>query len=303
MTTKEHFEKNILPYFNIKEYFDKGYKGQGITIATMESTTDSHGNMVVDTLLTYAPNCKVISYTDIFDISTMSDNGENVEFPKFADWCIENKADIITSSLDWSCNREEERQAIQKLYDNGIIFCNCAGNSGGLIKHSNKNKTYGFDKECLTISGIMLDTKGKISWSGFNYGEGVDLCSIGTGTPTIARQTGTWYGWGGTSSATPMVAGMLATYKSFDKTLNAKNVFEKIVDKMTTYCEYEDYKHKILILPKMEDVNMENKDWKLEFEEVWERATKLKVVDGTRPNEPITRNELVVILDRLGLLK
>ena len=35
----------------------------------------------------------------------------------------------------------------------------------------------------------------------------------------------------------------------------------------------------------------------------WEVATKLGVVDGTRPRESVTREELVTILDRLGLFK
>lgn len=37
--------------------------------------------------------------------------------------------------------------------------------------------------------------------------------------------------------------------------------------------------------------------------DAWEKATKAGVVDGTRPTEPITRQELAVILDRLKLVK
>lgn len=37
--------------------------------------------------------------------------------------------------------------------------------------------------------------------------------------------------------------------------------------------------------------------------DAWEKATKAGVVDGTRPTEPITRQEIVVILDRLKLIK
>ena len=36
--------------------------------------------------------------------------------------------------------------------------------------------------------------------------------------------------------------------------------------------------------------------------DAWERATNAKIVDGTRPTEPVTRQELAVILDRLGLI-
>lgn len=37
--------------------------------------------------------------------------------------------------------------------------------------------------------------------------------------------------------------------------------------------------------------------------EAWEKATKAKVVDGTRPKSAITREEVIVILDRLNLIK
>ncbi len=35
----------------------------------------------------------------------------------------------------------------------------------------------------------------------------------------------------------------------------------------------------------------------------WDKATNLKIMDGTRPQDDITRQEIAVILDRLGLLK
>ena len=37
--------------------------------------------------------------------------------------------------------------------------------------------------------------------------------------------------------------------------------------------------------------------------EAWEKASAAQVVDGSRPTEPVTRQELAVILDRLGLVK
>lgn len=37
--------------------------------------------------------------------------------------------------------------------------------------------------------------------------------------------------------------------------------------------------------------------------DAWDKATKAGVMDGTRPTEPVTRQELAVILDRLGVIK
>lgn len=59
---------------------------------------------------------------------------------------------------------------------------------------------------------------------------------------------------------------------------------------------------KSLGLQKKEVTQMDNKpsEW---AKSSWEKATKAKVVDGTRPQEPVTREQLAVILDRLGLIK
>ena len=41
-------------------------------------------------------------------------------------------------------------------------------------------------------------------------------------------------------------------------------------------------------------------DWAVE---AWEAAKKAGVLDGTRPHDPLTRQEAAVILERLGLLE
>ena len=35
----------------------------------------------------------------------------------------------------------------------------------------------------------------------------------------------------------------------------------------------------------------------------WEKATNAKIFDGTRPQAPLTREEMSIILDKLGLLE
>ena len=36
-------------------------------------------------------------------------------------------------------------------------------------------------------------------------------------------------------------------------------------------------------------------------EEAWEAAKKAGILDGTRPHDPLTRQDLAVVLDKLGL--
>lgn len=88
---------------NIQEYHEAGFKGDGVIVASVEDLFDGdHGQNVYDTVLTYAPNCKVISYNEEHpDTSaTADDNKEVCRFPEFVDWCIKNKVDIVTSSLN-----------------------------------------------------------------------------------------------------------------------------------------------------------------------------------------------------------
>lgn len=53
----------------------------------------------------------------------------------------------------------------------------------------------------------------------------------------------------------------------------------------------------------LEAKKMENNTPASWAKDVWEKATKAGIVDGTRPKDPITRQEIVVILDRLKMIK
>ena len=43
-------------------------------------------------------------------------------------------------------------------------------------------------------------------------------------------------------------------------------------------------------------------DWEKERDEAWRAAKEAGILDGTRPEDPVTRQELAVVLARLGLL-
>lgn len=152
----------------------------------------------------------------------------------------------------------------------------------------------------------MFDTNNKISKSSFsNYGTAVDVMEIGSSTIVITN--GNYWSWSGTSAATPMLAGLLATYKSYDKTLNSKNVM-KLFDDSHINLTYKDIDYNIFILPKLvekKEENMEgNKNEPSSWaKDAWEKAIKLGITDGTNPQGNITREQVIVILDRLGLIK
>lgn len=43
-------------------------------------------------------------------------------------------------------------------------------------------------------------------------------------------------------------------------------------------------------------------DWEQERDEAWQAAKEAGILDGTRPEDPVTRQELAVVLDRLNLI-
>lgn len=62
---------------------------------------------------------------------------------------------------------------------------------------------------------------------------------------------------------------------------------------------WSDFKNKVMVYYKALNKNDKPSTW---AEDAWNRATKQGLIDGTRPHDPATREELVVILDRLGLV-
>lgn len=302
MTQKEKYEM-ILEKLNIKEYFDSGYKGQNVKVASVESLKSEHGRNVYLTLKTYAPLCDVYSFNDEFGISATGDQNtpDTINFPKFVDWCIEKEIRIVSSSLQWQADEPEEKAAIQKLYDNGIIFFNCAGNDGDEDNFGDGDDASNIDEGVISVSSVSLDYKGRFSWTGYDYGEAIDVVTIGSNLP-ILYDADKFMTWSGTSASTPLKAAMTADMISANEDINSKNI-EQVIEDSSEDFEYKGIKYKRFVMPSLKILGEYGLTWQEMFEKTWNKATKLGVVDGTRKNEYITRNELVVILERLGLLK
>lgn len=245
---EEKFER-YLKFVGLQDYCDNDYFGQGVKIATIENTDNGHGRDVYNTLKTYAPQAEVVSYSDEFGVSAVGDTGDNQTFPKFVDWCIENKVDIVTSSLGWDSDKENEKQAIQKLYNAGIIFVNCIGNE-------NKEKTFDSKLASCTDIGVIgvgaysLDINNKVSYV-YNYGEPVDVLALGKIVPI--KDGDVWVEKSGTSFATPIVASFFAVLKSTGLEINSKNAMQ-IIKLYSKDFAYKDRTYKIFMFPNYYDV-------------------------------------------------
>lgn len=87
-TIKEHFE-DVLDTWNIREYWEHGFKGKGIKVANFEDSSDNdHGENVCNTILTYAPECTIMNWPKIKEVSACGDDNKTIYFPEFANGAL-----------------------------------------------------------------------------------------------------------------------------------------------------------------------------------------------------------------------
>lgn len=312
MTQKEKYEM-IINKLGLKEYYDKGFHGQGVKIASVESLKSEHGKKVYLTLKTYCEKAEVISFDDEYGISATGDQNtpDTINFPKFVSYCLENKVDIVTSSLNWQADEEIEKEAIKKLYEHGIIFLNCTPNKDITVTVGESDRACCIDKEVVGVSGLAMDIKGKLTWCDFANGNAVDVVSISENLP-ILYDADKFMSWSGNSAGTPLIAAMFAVLKSSGFKVNSKNVID-VIGKYSNDFDFEGMTYNHFIMPPIVSFTDIEEDTKNEislYEEPsewakssWVKAYEKGVLDGSNPQGNMTREMFAVVLDRLGLLK
>lgn len=216
------------------------------------ATMENHGSAVAsvaagetDGTSEYASvgfNCKVIPY--------QAHAGNYLQRAHHASLAM--NADVLTSSAGgWSCDNnfnDIERIAVKEILDNGTVIVMPAGNgwnaspssrciiNGELAPYRPLHPYY--DERIIIVTGTNKKDKHThvnengedVTHSHYSY---VDICSPGH---DVMAATGTlwsdgtvndwpyWEGWGGTSIATPIVAGVCALLKSIDKNLTPAEI-------------------------------------------------------------------------------
>lgn len=148
-------------------------------------------------------------------IGKILDNNNRGSLNGFAEgvyYAVDNGADVINMSVGGSFNSQLFQEAIQYAYDNGVVVVACMMNENNSVIY------YPAGYETTIAVGSTNPNDERTSpffWrstSGSNFGQHIDVVAPGNYIYGLSNNSDTNYNtyWGGTSQATPLVAGLCA---------------------------------------------------------------------------------------------
>ena len=146
-------------------------------------------------------------------VGKILDNNNSGSYDGFAEgvyYAVDNGADIINMSVGGSFDSQLMRESIKYAYDNGVLVVAC-------MMNENNDVTYypaGY-KTTIAVGATNPNDQrtSPFFWGGgSNYGEHIDVVAPGNYIYGLSNTSDNNYGsyWGGTSQATPLVAGICA---------------------------------------------------------------------------------------------
>ncbi|OUU91653.1 MAG: hypothetical protein CBC35_09110 [Planctomycetes bacterium TMED75] len=131
-------------------------------------------------------------------------------------WAVDNGAQVINMSLQFSSGTELLHDAIKYAADQDVVLVAAAGNSSGFIAYP------GRWPETITVGAI---TNTDQRWSNSGVGEQIDLVAPGADVTSTAMFN-TYSSASGTSFAAPHVAGAAALIRSLNPELTRDQIRE-----------------------------------------------------------------------------
>lgn len=150
------------------------------------------------------------------------------------EYAVDNGADVVNLSLGTDSDSAVLREAVEYAYANDVIVVAAAGNSGRSLNSAPFYPAC-YDTEVIGV-GATNRSDGQASFS--NYGSDcVDVSAPGTTMLSTAYTDDPTYGFtddyeyqSGTSQATAVVSGIAALARSYDGSLSAAKVANRIID-------------------------------------------------------------------------
>jgi major intracellular serine protease len=228
-----------------QHYYKYGYRGQGITVAVLDSGINEHedlkskiiehvnfngeagydmlghGTHVAGTIA--GTRCGVAPDVKLIDVKVNNVNNliYTADVIKALKWCYNNRnrIDIVSMSLGGSGGSllAEYEQAINDLIYAGIPVIVSAGNSG------KEEKTYpAYFQEVITVGAVDKNKK----YAMFStQSDEIDVCQLGIDVWSCDKDNG-YAKMSGTSMATPLVTGAAALIMCRYKAIYGKRMSE-----------------------------------------------------------------------------
>jgi hypothetical protein len=175
-------------------------------IESNSNTTDNNGHGTMSAGVAGAETDNALGVAGygwdakILPVKVMESSGLMSDLAKGITWATDNGADIISMSLSGPSGTSTVLSAVRYAQDRNVNLVAAAGNNGDTVQRY--PAAYG---EVIAVAGTRDDDT-LYSWS--NYGSWVDVAAPGQNR--TYNKEGSVFLYAGTSSATPVVAGILS---------------------------------------------------------------------------------------------
>jgi hypothetical protein len=206
LTPSAEFTGKVLPGHNVLDGSSDvtDLNGHGTSAASVAAAVTDNATGIAG----YCWACQLLPVKVMGSTGTMSDVAKGVI------WATDHGADVISMSLGGSSGSSAMLSAARYAADRGVLLAAAAGNSG-----SSSPFYPAAYPEVISVAGsTSSDTL--YAWS--NHGSWVDVSAPGE-HQSVSNDGNVW-GFAGTSSATPAVAGILGLALSLDGSPSAAEV-------------------------------------------------------------------------------
>ncbi|HVM13144.1 MAG TPA: S8 family serine peptidase [Egibacteraceae bacterium] len=206
LTPSAEFSGKVLPGRNVLDGTADvtDYNGHGTLAASVAAATTNNAGGIAG----YCWSCMLLPVKVLASSGTMSDVADGIV------WATDKGADVISMSLGGHSGTTTVQNAVGYAASRGVVLVAAAGNDGSTSPM--------YPAAYPEVIGVAGSTSSNTLYSWSNYGPWIDVAA--PGEHQAIGKDGTVWGYSGTSSATPAVAGIAGLALSTDHKPTATQV-------------------------------------------------------------------------------